>query len=610
MPLSSLITRWRKQPAPASPASGAAAPAAPSPEAADRFTYPAVDPGIVVHGTDMLLAANADVIGRIKLAYGCDNDSFERDIMRPVRGLARYVSVLPATHDNYFSQPGGLLRMALEIGFYALQATDAQIFEGRATISSRVLIEPRWRLATFLAGLCGELHRTLGQVTVRDEHGQQWPAYLHGLEHWLAVRKATRIYPRWNDGLQETRANGLFALPHIVESDALQHLATGNAIVVPHMLASICGMATYREVNILEELVKRSTVVVIDTDLRATADRFGSAARGGHIERYLIDAMRRLIVTNASWQLNQHHGRVWYGEDGLYLVWPKALAEVAALLEADHLPGIPKSPDTLLEILIEDGFACPFSDQRSTWTILPPDATVAYEALKLTEPAVLLASIHPAPMPLPVNLAASARLAVARGPAAASATSASQVRPRPAAARGAPPAQAAQRQAPAGTCPASPPEPEPAEGSLDFGPPDLVPQYEVYSEEGATSVPGADSAPAPARFSLRPTLRLREAQAKPLRVVVDQLNTPRQHVCRTVPEGLFIPLNELAQRSIQLRELASAGLLVCSGAEDNPYHHHHEFDGSIMAGVVIAPQFIAGLGDVGDEPAGATDAVT
>ena len=74
---------------------------------------------------------------------------------------------------------------------------------------------------------------------------------------------------------------------------------------------------------------------------------------GAHLERYLVDAMRRLLSSNPRWAPNQPQSRVWYGRDGLYLVFPKALAEVRELLEAERLPGIPKAPETLLEILGE-----------------------------------------------------------------------------------------------------------------------------------------------------------------------------------------------------------------------------------------------------------------
>ena len=148
--------------------------------------YSASDPGFAAMLVEDLLAQNADLIARIKLCYGVDRETFERDVVTLIYRYATYVHLLPATADNYFSSPGGLLQLGLETGFFSLQGTDAHIFSGRSTISVRRQLEPRWRHATFIAGLCCELHRVLSHLIVTDADGEQWPSYLHPLAKWLA----------------------------------------------------------------------------------------------------------------------------------------------------------------------------------------------------------------------------------------------------------------------------------------------------------------------------------------------------------------------------------------------------------------------------------------
>ena len=77
-------------------------------------SYPASDPGFAAVPVEDLLAGEADLIARIKLCYGIDRDGFERDVLTLVRRYAACVHLLPATADNYFSKPGGLLRLGLE----------------------------------------------------------------------------------------------------------------------------------------------------------------------------------------------------------------------------------------------------------------------------------------------------------------------------------------------------------------------------------------------------------------------------------------------------------------------------------------------------------------
>lgn len=116
---------------------------------------------------------------------------------------------------------GGLFRLGLEVAFYALQGTDGHIVSGRATISTRRQLEPRWRHATFIAGLCSELHRTLSQIVVTDERGDEWPAHLGPLSTWLELRRARRFFVRWLASAQESRELSLFALPHIVSPQTM-----------------------------------------------------------------------------------------------------------------------------------------------------------------------------------------------------------------------------------------------------------------------------------------------------------------------------------------------------------------------------------------------------
>ena len=192
-------------------------------------------------------------------------------------------------------------------------------------------------------------------INLTDERGEEWPGYLGPLTAWLERRRARLFFVRWLTNSQESRALGLFALPHIVSSETMQHLATANTIAVPQMLSCLAGTALYREQNILVDLVKRAAALVIDRDLIACANRYGRPILGAHLERYLIDAMRRLVVSHAAWAPNHERSRVWYGRDGLFIVWPNAVTEIRKLLEEDELPGIPKAPDTILEILLGAG---------------------------------------------------------------------------------------------------------------------------------------------------------------------------------------------------------------------------------------------------------------
>jgi len=558
-------------------------------DAAGMFAYPPIDPGISVRPIDDVLAAQDDLIRRIKLSYGTSRDTFDTDLFSVIRRYAEYVYLLPATPDNHFSLPGGLLRMGLEVAFYALQATDGQIFSGRSTISHRRQLEPRWRHATFIAGLCSELHRTLSHVIVIDAKGNEWPAYLSPLNRWLHEQRTSRFFLRWIPHAQETRSLGVFAIPQIVAPATLHYLAQGNSVVVPHMMASISGMPVYREHNILEQLVRRATALVIDRDLQSSAERYGKPRLGSHLERYLVDALRRLVVSNAQWTPNTEKSRVWYGKDGLYIVWPNAANDVRKLLEADQLPGIPKASETLLEILIDAGVVERGAETQATWAIFPPHADKAIEAVRLTSPSILLAAMDRPPEPLPHVLvkAPSGSDAAPRSSAVNISVDAVQTNELPPDSMSAPDAPL---QRPLTPLPAA-----------EQWPGSVVGDQLELPVVSSSPIPSTRVDPVPRRpaFSLTAPLRLDASLRAALGDIVDTLKRDVANAaCTPTPTGLFVPLAEFERRGIEpalaIRALADASMLL-SSCSSKTKSVTREFDGVAKAGIIIHRRFIEGL---------------
>lgn len=533
-------------------------------------TFSSTDPGFVALTVDEALAANADIVSRIKLCYGADRKSFETDVLALIRRYAAYVHLLPATSDNYFSAPGGLLRLGLEAGFFSLQGSDAHIFSGRSTISTRRLLEPRWRHATFIAGLCCEVHRALSHLIVTDAKGEVWSGYLQPLSDWLTTRSAPRYFVSWRPQASETRGLGVFALAHVVPPEVLKYLSEENAIIVPHLMASIGSMPIYHDHNVLDDLVRRSLALVIDRNLTANAHRHGSPQWGCHLERYLVDALRRLASSNSAWVCNHDKSRVWFGQDGLFLLWPNAAEDVRKLLEADQLPGIPKAPETMLELLLAAGVFEAQDAAHSTWTIYPPSAKTVLEAVKLTSAAILFAGIDPSSQALDMKLV--------RHPGEPDASS----------------------------LPAAPQRPARSGEQLSLIPSAASPAAvksagEQPPKPSAESPPPKEPLPATpqAPFALQAPMRLNPVVRDALAAVVHTLSEdagPAQ--CCTVAQGFFVPLGEFERRGLQpsiaWRALADAGMLV-STSPGGPPTLTRDFNGAQTVGIVIDPRFIAGL---------------
>lgn len=538
---------------------------APSPRAeSSGHPYPSADPGFACSAVGDILAEYDKLLARIRLCFGVDQEAFARDALALIEAYAGYVHLLPATPDNYFCQPGGLLKLGLEVAFYALQGTDAHIFSGQSTITTRRQLEPRWRHATFIGGLCCELHRALASLIVVDADGNEWPAYVSPLATWLAERRVERYFVRWRSQAPEARSLGLFALPHVVQPAVLQNLSAGNTVIVPHLLASVGGLPVYREPNVLDSLVRRSLALVIDRNLKASADRYGSPQFGSHLERYLVDALRRLASAESAWVPNREKSRVWYGSDGLFLLWPQCAADAQALLEADQLPGIPKSADTVLDLLLAAGVAGPRDSSHNTWLIQPPGAKGPLDAIKLTSPAILWSGPEASPHPLAGTLATN--LEPTRSMAAT-------------------------------TGPAPPPLPRGQMSLLDAAAPDTSANVSPPPNAPATVSPAVEEAVAP--IALKAPMRLNPAVRDALSSIVATLNgDARSAAAFTVATGIFVPLAELERRGLQpalaMRALCDLRMLVHADA-NRPPTTSREFGGVTAVGLILDPRFVTGL---------------
>lgn len=543
-------------------------------------SFASSDPGFEALPVERLLADQEALLARLKLCYGADRSSFEQALMPLVRRYAGYVHLLPATPDNYFKAPGGLLRLGLETAFFSLQGTDGHMFSGKATISARRELEPRWRLATFIGGLCCELHRVLSHLIATTPDGEEWPSFMLPLVDWLQQRGATRYFLRWRPRAVELRGLGLFALPMVVPASVLEGLRHDDGAIVRLLLASVGGVPQFREHNVLDELVRRSLALVIDRDLLASADRYGSPQYGSHLERYLVDAMRRLAAGHSAWAVNRDKARLWFGEDGLFLAWPEAAKDILELLEGDQLAGIPKAPDTLLDILLDAGVLTAPAEGSRNWAIFPTGAEKPIAAVRLASPAIVLAGNGTLPAPLNRSMQRSDTI---------------------------PSLRATVKTPPVPASHPAPPIAKPAQLSLIEADPNPVPATIAPADDAPKSdsppPPVAAQDPAPAQrvqpICLKAPMRLNPAVRQALVEAVETLNDPPATTSVfTQREGIFIPLAEFERRGVQatvaLRALADADMLY-SPRKNGPPTATRDVQGVATVGIVLLPRHVDGL---------------
>jgi conjugal transfer pilus assembly protein TraI len=353
-------------------------------------SYPPIDQGIQIASIDEIMAAQKDLIDRIFRTSGLTKPDFDTHIRHTILNLARFVHLLPATQTAHHRGTGGLFRFALEVGMFSMQAANAAVFPIPGSIDKRFLIQPKWALATFLAGLCGQLYRTINAMSVATRTGVQWMPLMAPLYDWAIAQGESVYFVRWRENKSNPgQAASAFVMNQIVASATLQHLSLDNNLIMPAMTNAIVG-GDHRGENPIGKLVAPIITRVIDKDLRLSAINYGHMTVGVHLEPHLIDAMRRQ-VRSGTWSLNQPGGVLWAGKEGVFLNWPVAAAAITNTLKRDGFMGVPQDPETLAEILVEAKILMrPHAGHQRYWTISEPATAVIIDsALRIVPPDLI-----------------------------------------------------------------------------------------------------------------------------------------------------------------------------------------------------------------------------
>lgn len=358
--------------------------------------YPPIDKGIEVVPVGAIVATQQALIDRIRRTAGLRPDEFAERYVPVIHNLARYAHLLPATPVGNHRGAGGLFRLALEMGFYSLQVAQASVFlnKGGVSAESRLKLHPRWVYATFIAGVCSELYRPVTNMVVTNHKGEKWPQLLSPLFEWAVSTSCKRYTVVWNsqdevDVIAMHQATAGYIVNTIVPMTGMQYLNDFGSEIVSTLTTCITNTTPMGVPNQVAKIVKDIRKKVVERDLRANGERYGDFTVGTHLEPHLVDVMRKLVRKQGTWTANVKGSRVWYSNEGLFIIWePGAQDILEALRDAEH-GGVPSEPDTLADILLTSGIAEQNDHDGRYWDICVPVVSRIFPALKISRPELL-----------------------------------------------------------------------------------------------------------------------------------------------------------------------------------------------------------------------------
>jgi conjugal transfer pilus assembly protein TraI len=387
--------------------------------------YPPFLRGLPAAAATQILATQHDLVVVLQNALAFTDRRFAELVLPAVERYAAFVHLLPASEAHHHRGAGGLFRHGLEVACHAAQASQGMVFALDRSPGERRELEPRWRLAAALAGLCHDLGKPVSDLAVTDRDGRtQWRPLLQSLTDWAQADGVDRYFLHWREQRPHRRheAFGLLVLDRILTPQATSWLTDADPEIMQALLAAVAGLDDGAAVG---RLVARADQASVDSDLRENRLDPDAVSLGVPLDRYLVDAMRRL-VRGGRWQINVPGARLWLFPEGLHVVWPPGAEDVVALLAADRVPGIPRDPDTLADILIDRALALPCREagqSRRYWRIAPAPLArdgqiVVLPLLRLAAPALLLSGeLPPAVATVPPPASAAPPLPPAPTPA-------------------------------------------------------------------------------------------------------------------------------------------------------------------------------------------------
>lgn len=363
-----------------------------APDVDDIPRYPPFAKGLPAATVDRVLLTQQELIGRIKHTLALSADDFDRLIMPVVRNYAAYVHLLPASEMHHHRGAGGLFRHGLEVAFWATQSSEGIIFTYGSSPRAKKEQEPRWRVATCLAGLLHDIGKPAADLSVTSPDGQTtWNPYGETLTGWAATNRIDRYFLRWRDGRHKRHEQfSILVMDKIVMPETLTWLTQPGPEILQSMLTAISGG---NPDHVVSNLVMRADSTSVARDMKSHNIVQTDGSLGVPVEKYLLDAIRRLIASS-DWLINQRGARVWVLHDGPYIVWRQGAEDIVRLLASDRIPGIPRDPDTLADILIDRNLAVPqkLDNATSRYWDIAPDALVQEDGSRVRLPMLKLIS--------------------------------------------------------------------------------------------------------------------------------------------------------------------------------------------------------------------------
>jgi len=379
--------------------------------------YPPFTKGLPAASPEALLNTQKSLIRQLKHELALTPQQNKVLVDPLLLSYASFVHLLPASKAHHHRGAGGMLRHGLEVALWSTRGFHGRIIDGHESGERRKILEPRWRLAVAVAGLCHDIGKTAYDVVVADETGRKvWDVYGGLLTEWIEEEKLDRYFISWRSGREHKvhERFGHLLTMRVIPRQVLSYLNEADPRIIAVMHETIAGQVPSGQARVVHELVMAADQRSVQRDTKGQRVGDSDSALGVPVAKYLVDAMKRLI-DQGTWQANQENQPLWVTGSGVYLNWDQAVPQIIDLLLADGVSGIPRSQNSVAESLSdfdiikkqitsdgEESYYLPVAPEKQC----SKKKVYQFKAVELTALDILFDGPHPAPVDVHVGVGA------------------------------------------------------------------------------------------------------------------------------------------------------------------------------------------------------------
>jgi conjugal transfer pilus assembly protein TraI len=349
-------------------------------------------PSLRQPNVEAVLAPRSALVRRIRVVYGHPDDQFDGHLLAPITSLASWLHLLPGHPGGGFERSGGAIEQALTNCLFSLQAADGRTFDRPEAEASSTDATQCWRLACGLGGLFVSLRETLTRIEVASDDGALWPAAAMPLMTWLESRQVAKYHYHWTSTRSDFPWSSIYVASRCIDPAVMSFLTRGDARIPAAMMRSVAGL-DWSVRDPISDVVDRIAVAV------AARGQPQAAVRPADL---IAPTLKRLLSTS-DWLPNSPGGHVWFGADGLYLLWPDAgIKLLVSMPRALRGTAGFESHRDLLRHMASSGLIC--TSPSSLFHIRPPGIAKPQSAVRVTDPHRIFEELGLRAAPLELQL--------------------------------------------------------------------------------------------------------------------------------------------------------------------------------------------------------------